>query len=149
MRILDVGGFKYVTGPTIKDIPGARDLYDQTMATIDYAYNGLLRLGVAVEDARGVLPTNICTNIVAKYNLRTLAEMMSARSSSRTQREYRDGIDDMYEEVLKVHPWAHHFLNSKKKQAADKLDEAIQYLDMYTDAQRADLIKQIDILRKS
>lgn len=147
MRILDQKGFEYVTGPTIDNVE-RQIIYYGAMKQIQEAYDTLIGMGVAIEDARGILPTNICTNIVAKYNLRTLAEMMSARSSSRTQGEYREVIDLMYEEVLKVHPWAHFFLNSKKKQAADKLDEFVQDFAVNGTDRKADLIKMIDLLRK-
>jgi thymidylate synthase ThyX len=55
----------------------------------------------AIEDARGVLPTNIHTNIVAKFDLRTLADTMRKRASTRTQGEYRDVMDGMKDAVLK------------------------------------------------
>jgi flavin-dependent thymidylate synthase len=145
MRILDVSGFDYITGPTINN-DYRKAVYDTVMTTIQIGYDNLIQDGAAVEDARGLLPTNICTNIVAKFNLRTLSEMMSARSSSRTQGEYRAVVDAMYQAVLNVHPWAHLFLNSKKKQAADTLDAFVQE---HGGEHTTDLVKLIDILRKS
>ena len=145
MRILNVSGFDYITGPTIQSNTRNSALYKSCMDYIQDTYDKLVENGASIEDARGLLPTNICTNIVAKFNLRTLSEVMSARSSSRTQGEYREVIEEMYKRVIEVHPWAHLFLNSKKKQAANKLDAAIQ---AWGGEDTTDLIKQIDILRK-
>lgn len=145
MRILDVSGFDYITGPSILT-DEQNELYHGTMATIAAAYNELIESGVKIEDARGILPTNICTNIVAKYNLRTLSDMMASRSSSRTQGEFRFVIDAMYEEVIKVMPWLHMFLRDKKTQAANQLESVI--LSDYEGTEKCiPYIKLIDILR--
>ena len=144
MRILNQSGFDYITGPSIKT-DTQKDIYNETMAKIQKAYDDLIALGVNIEDARGLLPTNICTNIVGAFNLRTLAEMMSARSSSRTQGEYREVIELMYEAVINVHPWADKFLNSPKRQAADTLDSFVQ---QYAGEEKIHLTKMVDILRK-
>jgi thymidylate synthase (FAD) len=65
MRMLNVGQFEYVVGPTINDDPLLRGIYDACMHRIQQAYDELIKAGAAIEDARGVLPTNICTNIIA------------------------------------------------------------------------------------
>jgi thymidylate synthase ThyX len=70
--------------------------------------------GVNAEDARGILPTNIHTNIVAKFNLRTLHEMAKSRLSPRAQGEYREVFKLMVAEVIKVHDWAEPFLTPKE-----------------------------------
>ena len=67
-----------------------------------------------IEDARGILPTNIYTNIVAKFNLRTLHEMAKSRLSPRAQGEYREVFTMMVAEVVKEHPWAKPFLTPKE-----------------------------------
>lgn len=145
MRILDVSGFDYITGPSILT-DDQNELYHGTMATIAAAYDELIKSGVKIEDARGILPTNICTNIVAKYNLRTLSDMMASRSSSRTQGEFREVIDAMYEEVIKVMPWLHMFLRDKKTMAANQL-ESIILTDYEGTEYQIPYIKLIDILR--
>ena len=80
------------------------------MEQIDAHYNILLGMGVPVEDARGILPTNICTKIVAKFNLRTLHETAKSRLSPRAQHEMRQTFKLMVEQVVTVHPWAKPFL---------------------------------------
>ena len=89
-RTVDMSGFDYYTPPRIEA---------DSEAT-----------GVPAEDARGVLPTNIYTNIVAKFSLRTLHEMAKSRLSPRAQGEYQEVFKLMVKAVVKVHPWAEPFL---------------------------------------
>lgn len=86
------------------------NLYDETMQRIDSNYNELLRLGVKPQDARGVLPTNICTNIVFKANLRTLHDMALKRLCVKAQGEFQDVFRLLVSRVVEVHPWADDFL---------------------------------------
>jgi thymidylate synthase (FAD) len=146
MRILNVSGFDYSTGPSIKS-EYHKVVYDQAMDYIQKAYNYLIDTGVKIEDARGILPTNIHTNIVAKYNLRTLSDLVASRSSPRTQAEFREVMEAMYQAVIKVHPWAAEFLKDQKVDAAKKLDSFIHdTLDGTEEC--AHYLKQVDILRK-
>jgi len=146
MRMLDKTGFEYITGPGFLHAPEeALDLYDETMETINSAYQELVNMGVPVEDARGILPTNICTNIMVKYNLRTLSELVASRSSPRTQGEFRSVMEAMFQEVIAIHPWAVLFLESRKTVAAKELD---QWIDAAAEGvERTNLIKLVDILR--
>ena len=142
MRILNVDGFTYETGPSV--VCGAKTLYDEQMASIQDCYNQLIESGVAIEDARGVLPTNIHTNIVAKFNLRTMAEIVSKRSSPRTQGEYRDVLEGMYQAIIEVHPWAEMFLKDRKVEAAAALDK---FIKEKAGEDILDVLKNVDILR--
>ena len=108
-RTVDMSGFNYYTPPTILESEEAKTYYDECMSMINIYYQRL-RKYVPAEDARGVLPTNIHTNIVAKFNLRTLSEMAKSRLSPRAQGEYQEVFKMMVEEVVKVHPWAEPFL---------------------------------------
>jgi len=125
MRVNDMSDFEWVTGPSIKGSEISEEVYETIMHRINEAYRELLYLGATQEDARGVLPTNICTNIVAKFNLRTLSEIVKSRSGGRTQDEYREVVKAMADEVLKVHPWAEMFLFPKKRGYFDELEEAV------------------------
>lgn len=125
MRILDMDGFEYATGPSIKD-QDQKEVYDGAMKQIQLAYNVLIELGVKVEDARGVLPTNILTNITMKINLRSLSDMMASRASSRTQGEYRDVLDAIYLVVTSVYPWIAPFLRNSKTHACNQLESIIK-----------------------
>ena len=109
-RTVDMKGFTYYTPPRIEKDETAELIYDQTMSSINDGYQKLRELGIPAEDARGLLPTNIHTNIVAKFNLRTLHEMAKSRLSPRAQGEYQEAFKQMVDCVVKVHPWAEPFL---------------------------------------
>jgi flavin-dependent thymidylate synthase len=155
MRVLNVGdgpGWDYLTGPTIEHEPivGAEDptlkaVYDNCMENISKTYNHLIVAGAAIEDARGVLPTNILTNIVMKCNMRTFVEMVHKRSSPRTQGEYRNVLDAMKTAALGAHPWLTHFVERTFDKAASDLDKEISEID--DTAKRTRMIKLVDQLR--
>jgi thymidylate synthase (FAD) len=109
-RTVNMKLFGYYTPSAIEEDPKAKLIFDETMAHIHSGYEELLKLKMAQEDARGVLPTNIYTNIVAKFNLRTLHEMAKSRLSPRAQGEYQQVFERMIACVIKVHPWAEPFL---------------------------------------
>ena len=108
-RTVDMEGFGYYTPPRISENEIAKAIYDECMQKINEYYQDLREI-VPAEDARGVLPTNIHTNIVAKFNLRTLHETAKSRLSPRAQGEYQQVFKLMVDEVVKVHPWAEPFL---------------------------------------
>lgn len=125
MRVLDVDGWDYATGPTVSDDVDRQTEYEDAMVQIDNTYRSLIKAGAKIEDARGILPTNILTNIVASFNLRTFSETQRKRASSRTQGEYRNVMQAMRAEVLRIHPWAEMFLNRTFDKAAAELEQAI------------------------
>jgi thymidylate synthase (FAD) len=162
MRVLNVNGWTYHTGPSIendwsidldtgREEPGEKAaIYARTMDDIAAAYNSLIKAGAAIEDARGVLPTNIHTNIVAHFNLRTLAETARKRASSRTQGEYRDVANAMLECVREVHPWTTMFLDRDFDKAAGDLEAAIIKASeegAISQDERTRLVKLVDELR--
>jgi thymidylate synthase (FAD) len=151
MRVLNVNGWGYETGPTIQKDPACRVAYDGAMKRTADEYDWLIENGAAIEDARGILPTNIHTNIVAKFNLRTLADTMRKRASGRTQGEYREVLEKMKGEILRVHPWAELFFSSSFDKAAADLEAALR--ELASDHQGMDsqavtrLVKMIDVMR--
>lgn len=149
MRVLNVDGWRYATGPTIESSNARKARYDDAMATIADAYEQLILKGAAIEDARGVLPTNILTNIVAKFDMRTFADTQRKRASSRTQGEYRDVMAAMKAEVLKVHPWASLFFDRTFDTSAGELEKELQDLigDSGDKARLTRLIKLLDQMR--
>lgn len=152
MRVLDVDGWGYATGPSIREgDPTWQAMYDRGMDEVDRVYRGLVDLGAKIEDARGILPTNILTNICAKFDLRTFSDTQRKRASSRTQGEYRDVMDAMRAEVLRVHPWAELFLERTFDRSAEDLElELLRLRDgvgEMTPEHCTKLIKLIDQLR--
>jgi len=154
MRVTDMSGFQYRVPPNFAPDPDATsiqheryNIYAQTMDYIKQGYQSLMALGANEEDARGVLPTNILTNIICKFNLRTLSELVRSREGGRTQDEYREVVRLMGDAVLRVHPWAHHFLYPKGRDYWMELEsEVLKALpDM---KQRAPILKIIDKMRK-
>lgn len=146
LRVVDASGFGYRMGPSIeeKDLGGA---VQSVLSKIDETYQSLLKKGVNIEDARGILPTNVHTNIIAKFNLRTLSEMVQSRSGGRTQDEYREVVTEMAAEVLKVHPWAVDFLYPRGQSYFDEIESLIAQID--DPNLKQDMLKAIDRMRKN
>lgn len=150
MRVLKMAGWTYGTGPSIEKDAHRKAVYDSTMEAIDKTYNWLIENGAEIEDARGVLPTNIHTNIVAKFNMRTFVEMVRKRSSPRTQGEYRAVLDGMVEAVREVHSFIDFFINRTFDVAAKELDQFIS--ELYEGGQislegKTKMIKLVDQMR--
>ena len=95
---------------------------------INITYKGLINLGVKPEDARGILPTNILTNIMMNANLRTISDMITKRSSLRVQGEYREFIERMMEVVLEVHPFTEKFFCRDSKNISAEINKEIDTL---------------------
>lgn len=150
MRVVPMEQFGYVW-PSEARMPRdgeAASTLAFALGAIQAAYNRLLELGVATEDARGILPTNISTNIVCKFNLRTLAELARSRAGGRTQGEYRDVVMGMIDAVLAVHPWASVFLAPKGRNYFDEI-EAFAEAEFGGDLiKKGQLLKIVDRMRK-
>lgn len=149
MRVLNVEGWKYGTGSTIEEEPVKKSLYDSTMSILASAYDQLIDYGAKIEDARGVLPTNIHTNIVMGVNLRTLTEMIRKRSSPRVQGEYRDFISLLKSATLIKHHWAEIFFDQDFDKAANDLCAQLIDANGLTDNQRTSMVKLVDQLRSA
>lgn len=129
MRVLDVSegpGWGHGIGPTVRSNKEALTIYEGTMISIAKAYKAMIASGAAVEDARGVLPTNILTNIIMKCNMRTFVELVRKRSSPRVQGEYREVLEQMKAAVRAVHPWIDLFIERDFEKAAKDLTELIE-----------------------
>lgn len=147
MRVLNVNGWEYATGPTVLQAESeVSKNYHGTMKLIAEAYDELVSDGVAIEDARGILPTNILTNIVAKFDLRTLADTMRKRASTRTQGEYRVVLELMKDAVIVVHPWAKMFFDRTFDQAAADLERMIIAAGSRNNTDKESTTKMIKLL---
>lgn len=107
-RTVDVSGNDFLV-PEFADLRH-KELYEASMQRSLENYSYLLRAGVPAQDARGVLPTNLHTSIIAKFSLRTLHDMALVRLCTRTQGEYQQVFRAMKAEVIAVHPWAEPFI---------------------------------------
>lgn len=148
MRVLDMGEFDYVFTDRNKADPAAMALLEAELYSIKQTYRALRDLGQPPEDARGILPTNIATNIVCKFNLRTLSELARSRTGGRTQSEYQAVINAMIDAVLAVHPWADVFLFPRGRDHFAEI-EAFAAREFPNDlAKKGELLKIVDRMRK-
>lgn len=111
LRVTDKCDYDFVMPNSIAENESATAVVDELNEKIKDAYSYLTKgRGIPTEDARSILPINIATNIVAKFNLRTMSELAKSRMGGRTQKEYQNVMHAMIDEVTKVHPWAEMFL---------------------------------------
>lgn len=147
MRVLEMGEFDYVYTDKNLENKVARASIDLLLDEIKKTYNFLLDIGQPAEDARGILPTNIATNIVCKFNLRTFVDLAKSRTGGRTQSEYQKVINAMVDEVLKVHPWAEKFLFQQGRDFFAEI-EAFAKAKFPDLKERGELLKIVDKMRK-
>lgn len=113
-RVVNMENFEYATTGNIRDhvleegeeYNLLQHTYDVTMEEINSGYQKLIQLGANPQDARGVLPTNILTNICFKANLRTLNGMCGERLCVKAQGEFQDVMREIRKAVIAVHYWA-------------------------------------------
>lgn len=148
MRVTNMSTYDFVMPERIAADPEAKALVDALNESIATTYATLVgKYKIPAEDARSVLPTNIATNIVARYNLRAFADLATARLGGRTQDEYRRVMSAMVDEVLKVHPWAQTFIFGDTTR--DYFDEIEAFArEAFPDLlQRGRLLKIVDKMR--
>lgn len=146
MQILDLrGGWEARVGPSVAEDPKREAIWDTAIDVIAQTYDLLVTDGARIEDARGILPTNILTNIVCKMHLRTLCSLFRARRSARNTGEFPEVVAEMERAVLAAHPWADVFLRRDADVAAAELYAMIQAFVPDPDARR-NMIKLADQL---
>lgn len=150
MQVLDMSqgpGWSYLVGPSLEGRnDDAKEVYEETMKRIASSYKDLVSLpGIKTEDARGLLPTNILTNIVMKANLRTMCDLIRKRVSPRNQGEFVDLLRLMKKEMIETLPWTSIFLEREADQVAAELYALVNEA-LPAGKQRTDIIKRIDQL---
>jgi flavin-dependent thymidylate synthase len=148
MRVLDMGKYEYVYTDGNRANQEAMEAIESVNTVIQEGYRHLLSLGQAVEDARGILPTNIATNIVCKFNLRTFVDLAKARTGGRTQSEYQKVVNAMIDEVLCVHPWAEKFLFQQGRDYFAEIEAFAQREYGDNLLKKGELLKIVDKMRK-
>jgi flavin-dependent thymidylate synthase len=148
MRILELKDWSYGTGPSIMQNNKLKEKYDLVMQLVGSTYDGLIKDGAYVEDARGVLPTNIHTNICMSINMRNFINMARKRASVRVQNEYRHVMDAMVIEVEKVYPWFYIFYKNDEMQARKDLQDLIWDNKKLIYEEQVEMIKKLDIIMK-
>lgn len=111
---------------------GDPHLYDHYTASLRrslVAYETAIADGMHQEDARGLLPMHMSSNLVVKFNLRSLAELCRKRSSIRVQGEYNEVVRQMRALLIDQWPWVAPFFDMKEELASAillKLAEEVQ-----------------------
>jgi len=148
MRVLNMCEYDYVYTDRVMADVQARGIVHIVNENIRLGYNKLIELGLPAEDARGIRPTNISTNIVAKFNLRAFTDLAKSRTGGRTQNEYQKVMNAMVDEVLAVHPWAEKFLFQQGRDYFAEI-EAFAEREYGGDLlKKGALLKIVDQLRK-
>lgn len=148
MRVLDMAEFEYIFTDRNLEDPVAVSIIEDVLDQIKAGYRRLIARGQAPEDARGVLPTNISTNIVCKFNLRNFVELAKSRTGGRTQNEYQKVINAMVDEVLKVHPWAEKFIFQQGRDYFAEIEAFAQKEFGGNLLKKGELLKIVDKMRK-
>lgn len=145
-RVTDLSDVE-VTNPFLHQSEEAR-IFAQAVADAAHAYKALMALGVAPQDARGLLPLNTQCNLVAKYNLRSLVDLITARKSMRTQGEYAGIVHAMERAVLRVWPWTAPFFVSRQQHAVTTLERVAAEIGVETGKGPGwQIAKAVDLLR--
>lgn len=115
-RVVDMSDFEALMPETTRQTFYRETIWRATIESIQKGYQALVGSGVPAQDARGLLPTNVLTNIVIKMNLRTFADLVGKRDNPRAQGEYTDVIRAMKDEALKTMGWIQPFLYPERTQ---------------------------------
>lgn len=140
--------------PPRGDLPEVTmDIWKNSVNDAARGYEGMLAAGATVEQARGVLPTNIRTNIVVKMNLRTVVEVFGQRISPRNLSEYSEVAREMRACILRVHPWATVFLEQSTDRYLEELDGILKVFRDHPPHQGEELatraMKLVDQVRRN
>lgn len=149
LRVVNVNEFDYIFTDRNQSNLQAMSLITGVLDHIKDVYRRLIiECGQPVEDARGVLPTNIATNIVCRFDLRSFAELARSRTGGRTQGEYQKVVNAMVDEVLTVHPWAEKFIFRKPRHHFDEIEAFAEREFGGNLLKKGELLKIVDALRK-
>jgi flavin-dependent thymidylate synthase len=147
LRVVEMKDFTYGTGPSIENNHLVKGAYDNTMNNSFQCYKHLIESGVNIEDARGVLPINIHTNICMSINMRNFITLTRKRTSLRVQKEYRDVMDAMVIQIEDVYPWFYIFYKSDEMKAYKDLQYIIEQSKGLTQEEKTEIYKKLDIIK--
>lgn len=99
------------------------DDFEDVMGSAIASYQLMVQAGSKLEDARGVLPVNLHCNLIAKYNLRMLVDLVQKRESYRAQGEFNVVAREMREALVEMWPWAELFLRPKNEVAKAAVED--------------------------
>ncbi len=143
-RVTNVSEAAMYVPEAVKGIAGAYEHYTGSLDASMDEYNFAIGMGVHNEDARGLLPMHVASNLVVKFNLRALTELCRKRSSMRVQGEYNTVVALMREHIIRIWPWSEPFFEPKETIASAIIEEVAAELPRELRlklAKAADLIK--------
>jgi thymidylate synthase (FAD) len=76
-----------------------QDIYKNSLEQAETAYKALIAAGSQAQDARGVLPTDLKTEVVCTMNLRTLRHFLKTRTDPHAQLEIRFLANDLLKKL--------------------------------------------------
>ena len=94
-RYCDMSKQNIIEPDTIKNHPYCHVLWIATDRLLKRVYKMFLRHGIKKEDARGILPLNLETRLIASFNARELMHVIELRTSNKAQQEIRDVVLEM------------------------------------------------------
>lgn len=124
-RVTDVSMAGHHIPPRVADDQSKLEFFEDSFSISMSNYKDALDIGFEIEDARGLLPINLHCNLVAKYNLRALVELLAKRSSSRVQGEYGMIVKQMKSQLISMWPWVEKFLVPQNQMAIDIISEVM------------------------
>ena len=105
------GLFGHVVPQTVTENEDAHVRYMACMREIQQAYDDLLGMGVAKQDARFVLPGGACTNFVTTLNLRSFMDVYEKRVLiPGAQWEIKEMMLRMRDLIVAEEPWLTRFI---------------------------------------
>lgn len=147
MRVTNASEFKVVEGKKMDE--RQLEAYRTAVESAKQSYVELVEMGVALEDARGIMPLNTECNIVCKYNFRSATDLIKARKSLRAQGEYGEIVREMERLILEAWPWATPFFESDKDVAIEMLESIVKSIGFTTGKGMGwEIAKAIDLIRK-
>ena len=147
MRVTNASELNVVEGKKLDE--RQLEIYRTAVESSKQSYKELVEAGVALEDARGILPLNTECNIVCKYNFRSATDLIKARKSLRAQGEYGEIVRRMEALILEVWPWATPFFESDKDVAVKMLETIANDIGITTGKGVGwEIAKAIDLIRK-
>lgn len=126
-RVVDMRGLQTLVPDTVMANDKAHGTWRLVQQMVGEAYGQMFDMGIPAQDCRGLLPTNVLTNIIMKIDLRNFVDLVGKRENLRAQGEYGEVARQMRELVIGIHPWTKPFISPDRK-ATPALDAILKRL---------------------
>ena len=147
MCVIDSDKLEVRMPPGAEDDPVAKPIWQNAVDVAKAACKALLASGMEQGEARGIMPVNTCSNIMAKLNLRTFVDLHKTRGSLRNGSEFLECVSQMEQSIALVHPWIEKFVARDQAKILEEMDD-ILVDSQATKEQRVNVHKLVDELRR-